>query len=155
MQVKEIMSKEVITVKRSTTLRQLLKIFAKFHMFPLVPVVEEDNYLVGIISFRNLINVFRPYQPEILKPVPFLDEEEEDIFKAELTQELGDLVVAEDIMERKFISIQEDASLEKAYDSMKLHLKEQFPVVDKSGRLVGMIGIFDIIREVFRQKGVI
>lgn len=155
MQVKEVMTKEVITVKRSTTLRQLLEIFAKFHMFPLVPVVEEDNNLVGIISFRNLVNVFRTHQPDILKTVPFLDEDEEDIFKAELTQDLGDLVIAEDIMERKFIYIQEDESLEKVYDSMKLHLKEQFPVLDKSGKLVGMIGIFDIIREVFRQKGII
>lgn len=60
MQVKEIMSQEVITVKRSTSLKQLLKIFTKFHMFPLVPVVEENDRLVGIVSFRNLINVFSP-----------------------------------------------------------------------------------------------
>lgn len=154
MQVKDVMLKDVITVKRSTTLKRLLRIFSKFHMFPLVPVVEEDNRLIGVISFRNLINVFLPYRPEILKTVPFLDEEKEDIFKAELTEEIGDLVITEDIMERKFISILEDISLEEAYNLMKLHLKEQFPVIDKTGRLVGMVGIFDIIREVFRQKGV-
>ncbi|MBU3958635.1 MAG: CBS domain-containing protein, partial [Candidatus Omnitrophica bacterium] len=129
MQIKEVMLKEVISVKRSTNLRQLLKIFAKFHIFPLVPVVEEDNRLVGIVSFRNLTNVFQPPRPEILKTVPFLDEEEEDIFKADFTEEIGDLVVVEDIMETKFISIQEDASLEEAFKSMKLHLKEEVPVV--------------------------
>ena len=155
MQVKEVMSKEVITVKRSTTLKQLLEIFAKFHVFPLVPVIEEDNRLAGVVSFRNLVNVFQLRQPEILKTVPFLDEEEEDIFKVEFTEEMGNLVVAEDIMESKFITIQEDNSLEEAYKVMKLHLKEEFPVVDKGGKLVGMIGIFDIIRQVFRQKGVI
>lgn len=155
MQVKEIITKEVITVKRSTTLKELLKKFAKFHLFPLVPVVEDDNRLVGIVSFRNLIDVFQPYSSEVLKTVPFLDEKEEDIFKVELVEEIGSLVVVEDIMESKFISIGEDASLEEAYKLMKLHLKEEFPVVDKDGKLVGMIGIFDIIREVFRQKGVI
>jgi len=155
MQVKEVMSEEVITVKRSTTLKQLLEIFTKFHIFPLVPVIEEDNRLVGVVSFRNLVNVFQLRQPEILKAVPFLDEEEEDIFKVEFTEEMGNLVVADDIMERKFITVQEDASLEEAYKLMKLHLKEEFPVVDRAEKLVGMIGIFDIIRHVFRQKGVI
>jgi len=155
MQVKEVMSEEVITVKRSTTLKRLLEIFTKFHIFPLVPVIEENNRLVGIVSFRNLINVFQLRQPEILKAVPFLDEKEEDIFKVEFTEEMGSLVVAEDIMESKFVTIQEDASLEETYKLMKLHLKEEFPVINRAGKLVGMIGIFDIIRRVFQEKGLI
>ena len=155
MQVKEVMSEEVITVKRSTTLKRLLEIFSKFHIFPLVPVIEEDNLLIGIVSFHNLINAFQMHRPEMLKTIPFLDEEEEDIFKMDITQEIGSLVVVEDIMESKFISIQEDASLEEAYKLMKLHLKEEFPVVDSAGKLVGMVGIFDIIQHVFHQKGVI
>lgn len=155
MQVKEVMSREVITVKRSTTLRQLLEIFSKFHIFPLVPVVEEDNRLVGIVSFRNLIEAVQPHRPEILKTIPFLDEEKEDIFKTDFTAEIGNLVIVDDIMEQKFVTLKEDCSIEEAYRLMKLHLKEEITVVDKDGRLVGMIGVFDIIREVFRQKGVI
>jgi CBS domain-containing protein len=155
MRVKEIMSKEVITVRRSAKLKELLELFNKFHLFPLVPVVEEDNRLVGIVSFRNLIDVFTPYRQEILKTVPFLDDREEDIFKVELTKDIGDLLIVEDIMETKFVSLQEDAALEEAFKLMKLHLKEEFPVTDKTGKLVGKIGIFDIIRRVFQEKGVI
>jgi CBS domain-containing protein len=155
MQVKEIMSKEVITVRRSTKLKELLRLFNKFHLFPLVPVVEENSRLIGIVSFRNLIDVFSPYRQEILKTVPFLDDREEDIFKVELTKDIGDLVIVEDIMETKFVSLQEDAALEEAFKLMKLHLKEEFLVTDKTGKLVGKIGIFDIIRRVFQEKGVI
>jgi CBS domain-containing protein len=155
MQVKEIMSKEVITVGRSAKLKELLELFNKFHLFPLVPVVEEDNRLVGIVSFRNLIDVFSPYRQEILKTVPFLDDREEDIFKVELTEDIGNLLIVEDIMETNFISLQEDAALEEAFKLMKLHLKEEFPVTDKTGKLVGKIGVFDIIRRVFQEKGVI
>lgn len=155
MQVREIMTKEVVTIRRSTTLKKLLQTFAKFHIFPLVPVIEDDNRLVGIVSFRNLLGAFGPREPAILKNIPFLDEEEEDIFRAELTEDIGDLVVAEDIMETKFISIREDASLEETYKLMKLHLKDEFPVIDKAGKLVGIVGIFDIMYRVFRQKGVI
>jgi CBS domain-containing protein len=155
MQAKEIMSKEVITVRRSTTLKELLKRFDKFHMFPLVPVVENDRRLVGVVSFRNLIDIFLPYNPAMLKTIPFLDEEREDIFQSELAEEMGTLIVVEDIMERKFMSIDEDTPLEKAYDTMKLHLQDQFPVVDKMGNLQGIIGIFDILREAFKQKGIV
>jgi CBS domain-containing protein len=155
MQVKEVMSKEVITVRRSAKLKELLRLFNKFHLFPLVPVVEEGNRLVGIVSFRSLVGVFSPYRPEILNGVPFLDDQEEDIFKLELTDDIGDLVIAEDIMETKFVSLQEEAALEEAFRFMKLQLKEELPVVDKAGELVGKIGIFDIIRQVFSEKGVV
>lgn len=155
MQVKEIMSKKVIAVQRSTTLKELLKTFAKFHIFPLVPVVDEENHLVGIVSFRNLIDAFKFHEPEMLKNIPFLDEREEDIFKMEITGEIGDLLVVDDIMETKFISIRKDVSLEEAYKLARLHLKGELPVVDNENKLVGMLGVFDIVRQVFHQKGVI
>jgi len=155
MRVKEIMSKEVISIKRSTKLRELLEIFKNFHIFPLVPVVEENRRLVGIVSFRNLIDAFQSYHPDVLKLVPFLDEEEQNIFKIDISEDMGDLVVVEDIMEHEYISILDDASLEEAYNLMKLYLKEEFPVVDRADRLIGRIGVFDILQAVFRQKGII
>jgi Mg/Co/Ni transporter MgtE len=155
MLVKEIMSKEVMAAKRSMKLRELLEMFKDFHIFPLVPVIEEDKRLVGVVSFRNLIDVFQSYRPDVLKLIPFLDEEEQDIFKIDISKSMGDLVLVEDIMEVEHISIREDISLEEAYNLMKLHLKEEFPVVDRAGRLVGRIGIFDIIKAVFSQKGII
>lgn len=155
MLVKEVMSQELICVERTTSLRQLLKMFSKFHIFPLVPVIKKDKRLIGIVSFRNLIDAFSSYHPDVLKLVPFLDEEEEDIFRMDITEEVGDLVIMDDIMDKEFISIPEDTSLEEAYKLMRLHLKEEFPVVDKENRLVGMVGIFDLIRAVFREKGII
>ncbi|MDD5495766.1 MAG: CBS domain-containing protein [Candidatus Omnitrophica bacterium] len=149
------MSKKVISVKRSTTLHQLLKLFDRFHIFPLVPVVEEDGKLIGIVSFKNLINVFSPRHTEIVKNIPFVDEEDEDIFNVELTKEMGSLILVADIMETHFVAIKEDESLEKAFGVMKLYLKEEIPVVDNKGVLVGMIGVFDIVRQLFSQKGII
>lgn len=155
MQVKEIMSREVIVVQRSTTLAELLKIFGKFHIFPLVPVVEGNKHLIGIVSFRNLVDIFSSYHPDVLKLVPFLDEEEADIFRIDIAEDIGSLVVVDDIMETEFVSIPEDSAIEEAYKLMRLHLKEEFPVVSKAGKLVGMVGIFDIVQAVFRQKGII
>ncbi|MFH1640396.1 MAG: CBS domain-containing protein, partial [Candidatus Omnitrophota bacterium] len=111
MQVKEIMSKQIISVKRSTKLRELLELFKNFHIFPLVPVIEENGRLAGVVSFRNLIDAFQSYQPDVLKLVPFLDEEEQDIFKTDVNEDMGNLIAVEDIMEHEFISIRQDVSL--------------------------------------------
>jgi len=154
MQVKEIMSKEVIAITRSMKLKELFEIFNGFHIFPLVPVIEEDRRLIGVVSFRNIIDALQFSHPDVLKLVPFLDEEEQNIFKIIIFEDIGDLVVVEDIMDREYISIREDTLIEEAYSLMKLYLKEELPVVDRAGRLSGRVGIFDIIKPIFRQKGI-
>ncbi|MDD3087301.1 MAG: CBS domain-containing protein [Candidatus Omnitrophica bacterium] len=154
MQVREVMSKEVIAVRRSMKLGELLGIFKDFHIFPLVPVVEDDSRLIGVVSFRNILDVFQSSHPDVLKLVPFLDEEEQNIFKMDISEDIGDLVVVQDIMDQEYIYIREDTSLEEVYKLMDVHLKEELPVVDRLGRLVGRVGIFDIIKFLFNQKGV-
>jgi Mg/Co/Ni transporter MgtE len=154
MQVRKVMSKEVISVRRSMKLRELLGIFKDFHIFPLVPVVEDDNRLIGVVSFRNILDVFQSSHPDVLKLVPFLDEEEQNIFRMDISEDIGDLVVVQDIMDLEYIYIREDTSLEEVYKLMDVHLKEELPVVDRSGRLVGRVGIFDIIKFLFKQKGI-
>ncbi|MFH1848085.1 MAG: CBS domain-containing protein [Candidatus Omnitrophota bacterium] len=156
MQIKDIMLKgAVISVRRSTTLRSLIDKFKTFHTFPLVPVVDADMKLIGVVYFNNLIDIFKPSRPAILKTIPFLDEEEENLFDSELTSEMGPLILVEDIMEDQFMSVSEDMTVDKVYDLMKLHNKEQLPVVNKDGQLVGMIGVFDIVLAVFRDKGIV
>ena len=77
MKVKDCMTKEVITVKRSTSLSQLIETFQRYN-FHTLPVIEADNRLVGIVIFEDILKVFQPYGIELstmLKTVPFLDME--------------------------------------------------------------------------------
>ncbi|MFC1576710.1 HPP family protein [Candidatus Omnitrophota bacterium] len=154
MTVNDVVTKKVITVKRSTTLAELLKLFKKFHTFPLAPVVEEGGRLVGVVSFRNLIELLLPRRPAILKTVPFLDEEIEDIFDTDLTEEMGSLLVVDDFMETKFMSVEESVDLKDVYQLFKIHSIDQLPVVDKENKLTGMVGVFDIIIAIFKDKGI-
>jgi CBS domain-containing protein len=151
--IKDCMSKNVISIKRSTSLKELLNLFKDFHRFPLVPVVDEENRLVGIVTLENLIQVFHPPRYRLLKTIPFLEHREE-IFEVDLPAEVGSLLLAEDIMNRHFLSIHEDEEIENAYKIMRLHKVEFLPVVDREGKLTGMIGIFDIIRNLLKEKGV-
>jgi len=148
------MNREVISVQRSTSLKSILEKFKNFHRFPLVPVVSQENKLLGVVSLDNLIQIFQPSHYKLLKAIPFLDYREE-IFDVKLPSEIGSLIVAEDIMNRNFITVNEEEEISKAYKLMKLHKLEFLPVVDKEGKLVGMIGIFDIIRNLFADQGII
>lgn len=155
MRVKEIMTKSVITVKRSTTLAEILEMFRKFHTFPLVPVVGEDGRLVGTISLQNLIEAFQEKGPSFIKHMPFMEKEEIDIFALDIDEDTGFLLIADDIMERKFTSISEDDTIEHTCTQMKLHSVERLPVMNKKGKLTGIIGRFDILLTVFKEKGIL
>lgn len=159
MQVREIMNKDVIKVLPSTPLARLVDLFKEFHTFPMVPVVNDENRLIGKVSFENLLEVFHPHAADtrrLLRTIPFLEQEDPlDIFKVEITPEMGLLLVVEDFMDTKVISVKEDADIKEAYRLMKLNSREHLPVVDIKGQLVGMLGIFDVILTLFRGKGII
>ena len=155
MKVSEVMNQKMIAVKRSTTLAELIELFHHFHSFPLVPVVDEQNILLGVVSFQRIIEAFRTSGQDLLKAVAFVDEHHLDIFDMDITPEIGQLCLVDDLMQTKFVTINQDSSLEEAYQFMQLHKSEQLPVVDSENKLVGMLGAFDILLALFREKGVI
>lgn len=160
MKVRECMSKEVITVSRSTTLSQLIQAFQKYN-FHTLPVIENDRRLVGIVNFEDILKVFQPYSVELsmmLKSVPFLDmdmqSKEEDFLAADISSEMGILVVVDDIMDTHFATVEPEMDINQARTQMKLHNLARLPVVEEA-KLAGMISLFDIILAVFRERGVI
>ena len=73
MLVKDVMKQDVITVEESTTLRELVGIFQKY-TFHTLPVVKEDNKLVGVVALEDILKIFEPYPShilEMLERVPF------------------------------------------------------------------------------------
>lgn len=158
MKVKDYMSREVITVKRSTTLAELIEVFRKSN-FHTIPVVDDESRLLGIASFEDTLSVFKPYSSDLaqmLKTVPFLGEEErdEEILLTDISGEIGILMVVDDFMTTQIISVKEETPITQVRSLMKLHHMTKLPVV-KDGHLVGIISLFDIILAIFREKGVI
>ena len=152
--VKDVMIRDMLTVTRDTTLNEILHKFENFHTFPLVPVVDGKK-LVGIISLEEICEVFKSKEPEIIKFMPFVEEDTTEIFDIEVPPGIGLLLVAEDIMKRKFVSINQNVDIREAMRIMKLHEINQIPVVDDNNNLVGIIGVFDIVKTVFKEKGLL
>ena len=159
MQVSEVLYKDVIKVRPSTSLAELLDLFKEFHTFPMVPVVDDENRLIGEVSLESFLEVFQPFGPDtkrLLETVSFVEQEEAlSIFEAEIPPEMGVLLIVEDLMDRRVITIREDSSLEKAYYLMKLHNLEHLPVLNAKDQFVGMLGVFDVVLAIFRERGIL
>ena len=155
MLVKDAMKKDVVTVERATTLKELIGIFHKY-TFHTIPVIEDEK-IIGIVELEHLCRVFQPHPPhihELLKSVPFLQEEERNIFELEVSSEMAMLCLVDDIIERKFVTIEEKSTLQEARRLMRLHKIQRLMVVNKKNNLLGIISLFDIILSVFKEKGI-
>ncbi len=157
MYVKDIMQTEVISVKRGTTLTQLLNMFKDFHSFPKVPVVDNDGTLLGVVHIRSFFEIFQPQNQDLLmrNPLSMISREPSDIFNIDIEEGMGFLVIVADIMDTKVVKINQNADLEKAYGLMQLHNRDSIPVVDDNKKLVGIISVFDIVMCIFKEKGLV
>ena len=154
MKIIEVVNKDVVKVKRSLSLRALLELFKEFHSSPVIPVVDNKDKLIGIVYPENLLDLLRPQQAKLFRNIPFADIDE-DIFDLEPVPSMGELLIVDDIMDKNFIAIKDDVSLEEAYKAIRLYKKERLPVIDAQGKLVGILGLFDIIWRMFKEKEIV
>jgi CBS domain-containing protein len=59
---------------------------------------------------------------------------------------------AQDIMSTELITIREDDTVEDALKALVNHRITGLPVVDKRGRLIGIISEYDLIRQLSKHK---
>ncbi len=154
MKVKDMMQESFIKVFSSTSLSSLFDLLKDYSYFPLVPVVDSEDKLVGVVKSENLLDILRPPQAELFRNMPFVKVKEE-IFDLEPAPLLGKLIIVDDIINRHFEFIKETDSLIQAYKVMRELKRERFPVVNSEGKLVGTLELFDVIKAVFKKKEVV
>ncbi|MFZ5989696.1 MAG: CBS domain-containing protein, partial [Bacillota bacterium] len=137
MKARDIMLTDVITVKKDTTIEEIAHILSEKSISG-VPVVDDDNKVVGIVSQKDLLyKDIEPHFPplvEILGGLVFLKGVKQ------YNEELRKLVAtrAEEIMTRRVITVEEDTEVERIADLMVEKDINRVPVVNNS-RLVGII----------------
>jgi CBS domain-containing protein len=144
MQAKDIMVRNVITVKRDQTVEDVIRLLMEHNVSGL-PVVDDDNRVVGIVSEGDLI--YRSKQLKLPSYFTILDGyiflESPKTMEEQIKKMVGYRV--EDIMTEKVITLEEEDSIEKAASLMTDRKVNRLPVV-KDGKLVGIISRRDIIR---------
>ena len=148
LKAKDIMTKDIITVKPATTIEDLARILIK-HQISGTPVVDEDSNLIGIVTENDLISKNKKLHiPTILRLfdafIPLGTSRLEEEIKRMAAFTVGEICT------RNVVTCDEDMSIENVATMMtekKIHL---LPVL-KERRLVGIIGKKDLIKGISGQ----
>ena len=105
-----------VTILCGSTVRQALDMMAEYHIGG-IPVVDNDMILRGIVTNRDLR------------------------FERNLDRKVDEVMTSENL-----ITTDQSTDLEKAADILQRHKIEKLPVVDASGRLIGLVTYKDITK---------
>jgi len=146
--VADIMTKNVITVQRETTVRELAEIFETRH-FGSLPVVDAAGNLTGIVTASDLIEQGRSLHiPTVISlfdwVIPLGGERslERDLQKI-TAQTVGEICSTE------VVNVSPSDLVSTAADIMSSRKLHSLPVV-ADGKLVGIVSRIDIIRTLIK-----
>ena len=125
LRAKDIMSRDVISVKKNTSVLEAIDILVKNNVSGL-PVVEDDMTLVGILSEKDAIMLFYSGKDKELKTVS-------------------------DFMTRPAVFFEENENLLDVCDFLAKNIFRRVPITSK-GKLIGIISIRDVLDSILRQR---
>ena len=148
MLVHDVMSTGVVTAKETDTVRSVVVKMLNRNCGA-IPVVGEDNRLVGVVTVRDVMLPLYPnygdYIDDNVHSRDFIEMEEG--YPAVLAKKV------EEVMSTNPLSVSPNAPVLEAASFMGLKNFRRIPVVEK-GKLVGMVSIGDINRGLFfTQQG--
>jgi CBS domain-containing protein len=139
--IKDVMTKNVIAVKKDTKVSELIEILTKNRISG-VPVVDEENRVIGIVSEADLL--FTTKTGKIRGLREFLKRLIGEEYSTLATPLSGDLKV-EDIMTSTVITASPDMDIEEASKILSEKRIKRLPVVDENGKLIGIITRHDLV----------
>jgi CBS domain-containing protein len=132
MLVREVMTTSPVTVRPGATVQAALRLVAEAHVTSL-PVVNAAGKLRGIVSEADLIKDRVPCDPRL----------------HELTHQ-GELPdrheFVEQVMTPHVVAIGPDDDVVRAVEMMTSTTVKSLPVVDRTGRVLGMLSRSDVVR---------
>jgi len=143
MQVNEIMSRSVRTVTPDTKVLDVASTMCLYR-FPGLPVVEDEDRLVGVIAEKDVLHCLFPKLEHLM---------EEGIANVDLDREMGRYkeVLAQrvsDLMTRNPITVTPDMHILRAATVMVRHRFRRIPVAEH-GKLVGMLSLGDVHKAIY------
>lgn len=151
MKIKDIMTKEVITVREEDTVETCAKLLTKHNLSGL-PVVDEAGRVKGIITEGDLIRrsakVPTPAYLEFLGGIIYLDNPNK--FFDEVKKSMG--LTAKEVMTDDVTTISPDETIEKAANMLVRKQIKRLPVLDEAGKLIGIVARKDIMTHLFLDE---
>ena len=145
MKVKELMTTGLVTISPSATWKEAAELMAEKNISA-VPVVDENEKILGILSEKDLFRSLFPSYKEVMEtPHGYLDFE-----KMEERIEDASKRIVEEIMAKRLITAEPETPIFKVGALMVASGIHQVPVVE-NGRLVGMVKRGKIYNAILRE----
>jgi CBS domain-containing protein len=138
--INKYMKRNVVSIPVTATIREAAAVFVKRHI-GLLPVVDKDNKLVGVVGLRDLLSLELPDFVNFVEDVDFVH----DFGAVEITRPPAKTLdkSIKNLM-KEAITVEEDCGLLRAYALMLQHNLHDIPVVSKDGELIGVASRVDI-----------
>jgi CBS domain-containing protein len=146
MELKELMTKNVITVLQSMNVRDAAEMLFNMGISGL-PVVNDQKNLVGMITEKDIIGMALPKYVEKLGSLAYTF----DMVPFAKTLAEADKVLVKEIMRKDVITATVDTSVPEVARIMIVKRIRRIPILDQEGRLVGIIARHDIVKEIFKE----
>jgi CBS domain-containing protein len=140
--VRDVMTRDVVTVTPSTPFKQVVRLLHG-HRISAVPVIDPDGCLLGIVSETDLA---LKEEHELLGQAPGLERARK---RRERARAAGTL--AAHCMSTPVATVEPTASLGAAARLLRRGGVSQLPVVDRDGRLVGIVTRRDLLAVFLRR----
>jgi CBS domain-containing protein len=147
MKVKDIMSRDVVTIAPDTPVIDAVRLLIK-HGRSGLPVVDKENKLVGFLPGRALLTrgKYKKLGHDACPAGVHLDPAQFVEFQRKVHG-----TTAEDLMIEKPVSIEESADLSEAVDLMLDTSIHRLPVV-RRGKVVGYLTRIDVLKVLLEQE---
>jgi len=145
--VRDFMTPNPITIRQSQSIFLAVALMSENKISRIV-VTDDENKPVGVITLTDVTMM-----SSLLKPAKVIREKKPVFLKGILFPPKGiHLLTAKDFMTADPISINEDADLADAARLMTKHGVSGLPVINKAGKLVGIVTKSDLTRAVASLK---
>lgn len=146
MKIKEVMVKDVESLSQDISVKEAMDILFKRRISGL-PVIDKAGKLVGMFTEKNILSYLLPGYIE--KVGRFVYEENPKATRKKLA-ELCQIKVSQ-LMRKEVVTTTEDVALCEAARIMLTQKVRRLPVVDKEGRVIGIIAREDILRAMNKE----
>ena len=145
--VRNCMKKQVYSIHADETIVVAARLMQKHHIGTL-PVVDNDNHLIGILTLHSLLRIVLPDFVEFISKFSFINNL--GAFESRIPSEMELTIQIRKIMEEPFF-VQDDWGLVHAAAILHNEGLADIPVVDSSKHLVGIASHVDIGTAIVRS----
>jgi CBS domain-containing protein/PII-like signaling protein len=146
--VRQVMETMVTTVGLEAPVSTIVELLLQAP-FRVLPVVDPQHYLRGIISTGDLINAgLLPIRRGLVRTARELDSQTAETIASSLAEARRSPCTARDIMNQRVRTIGPEQSIREAAQILIDTQLHNLPVIDAAGRLLGMITRADLLQAI-------